>query len=58
MDPVLGKDTEKATLKWLVKALEQARFDGQTKIAGYLAEVADEVVFEAEWMAVRESLVG
>ena len=58
MDPVLGKDTEKATLEWLVEALQHARSKGQTKLAGYLEGVADEVVFEAEWMVARESLVG
>ena len=53
----LGKDTETATLEWLVKALEQARSRGQTKVVGYLEEVADEVVFEVELVASRTSFV-
>jgi hypothetical protein len=54
----LGGETEKATLEWLVEALEQTRSKGQTKLVGYLEEVTDEVVFETEWMARRASLVG
>ena len=53
MDSVLGEDTETATLAWLVSALEHARVRGQTKIVGYLEEVADEVVFEVEVTARR-----
>ena len=41
-------DSETATLAWLVTALEHARSRNQTKIVGYLEEVADEVVFEVE----------
>jgi hypothetical protein len=41
-----------ATLEWLVTALEYARTRAQTKVVGYLEEVADEVVFEVE--AARE----
>jgi hypothetical protein len=49
LDSALGGDTEKATLEWLVEALEHARrSERQTKIVGYLEEVADEVVFELE----------
>ena len=58
MDSALGGETEKATLEWLVEALEQTRSKGQTKLVGYLEEVTDEVVFETEWMARRASLVG
>jgi hypothetical protein len=51
-------DSETATLAWLVGALEHARSRGQTKVVGYLEEVADEVVFEVEMAARRTSLVG
>ena len=50
-------DSETATLAWLVEALEHARSMGQTKAVGYLEEVADDVVFEAEMVARRASLV-
>jgi hypothetical protein len=52
LDSVLDGDTETATLEWLVSALDHARSRGQTKLVGYLEEVADEVVFEVE--AARE----
>ena len=39
-------DTEQATLDWLVSALDYVRSKGQTRVVGYLEEVADEVVFE------------
>jgi hypothetical protein len=58
LDLVLGGDTETATLVWLVSALEHARSRGQTKVVGYLEEVADDVVFEVEMSARRASLVG
>jgi hypothetical protein len=48
LDPALGGETEKATVEWLVEALEQTSSKGQTKLVGYLEEVADEVVFEVE----------
>jgi hypothetical protein len=51
-------DTDTATLAWLVEALEHARSTGQTKVVGYLQEVADDVVFEVEMVARRMSLVG
>ena len=51
-------DSETATLTWLVSALEHARTRGQTKVVGYLEEVADDVVFEVEMVARRGSLVG
>jgi hypothetical protein len=51
-------DSETATLTWLVGALEYARSRGQTKVVGYLEEVAEDVVFEAEMAARRTSLVG
>ena len=38
-----GADAETATLAWLVSALEHARSRGQTKLVGYLEEVADDV---------------
>jgi len=50
-------DSETATLTWLVGALEHARSRGQTKIVGYLEEVAEDVVFEVEMAARRTSLV-
>jgi hypothetical protein len=58
LDLVLGADTETATLAWLVQALEQTRSRGQTKVVGYLEEVADDVVLEVEMVARRTSLVG
>jgi hypothetical protein len=48
-----GADTETATLAWLVDALDYARSRGQTKLVGYLEEVADDVVFEVEAAARR-----
>ena len=55
MDPGLGGDTEKATLEWLVEALEHAHAKGQTKLVAYLEEVADEVAFEVEAARGRSS---
>jgi hypothetical protein len=46
-------NNETATLAWLVEALEHARSMGQTKVVGYLEEVADDVVFEVEAAARR-----
>ena len=51
-------DSETATLAWLVEALDHVRSKGQTKVVGYLEEVADDVVFEMEIAARRTSLVG
>ena len=48
LDPTSGGEIEKATLEWLVEALEHARAKGQTKLAAYLEEVADDVAFELE----------
>ena len=42
-----------STLVWLVRALEYARTRGQTKVIGYLEEVADDVVIEVESAARR-----
>lgn len=50
-----GTDTETAILAWLAEALEHAHARGQTKLAGYLQEVADEVVFEVEAATLRRS---
>ncbi len=50
---MLGKDTETATLAWLVGALEHVRARGQTTLVGYLEAVADDVVFEMEAPARR-----
>jgi hypothetical protein len=55
---VLDVDTETATLAWLMEALEHVRSRGQTRVVGYLEEVADDVVFEVEMVARRTSLVG
>jgi hypothetical protein len=46
-------DEETATLVWVMGALEHARSRGQTKVVGYLEEVADDVVFEVEAAARR-----
>jgi len=51
-------DSETATLEWLVTALQYTRSNGQTKVVGYLEEVADDVVFEVEMEIRRTSLVG
>ncbi len=48
LDPTSGGEIEKATLEWLVEALEHARAKGQTKLAAYLEEVADDVAFKVE----------
>jgi hypothetical protein len=50
-------DTETATLEWLVTALSYTRSRSQTKVVGYLEEVADDVVLEVEMAARRASLV-
>jgi hypothetical protein len=57
-EAMTGVDIETATLAWLVSALEHARPRGQTKVVGYLEEVADDVVFAVEMVARRTSLVG
>jgi hypothetical protein len=57
-DSMFRADTEAATLAWLVSALKHARSRGQTKVVGYLDEVADDVVFEVEMVARRASFVG
>jgi hypothetical protein len=51
--PVLGEDTETATLAWLESALEHTRIRGQTKLVGYLEAVVEDVVFEVEVAARR-----
>ena len=58
MDSALVGETDAATLAWLVGALKHARTRGQSKLVGYLEEVADEVVFEVEMVARRTSFVG
>ena len=57
LDSALGRDTDTATLEWLVSALEHARSRGQTKVVGYLEEVADEVVFEVEFATRRNTCI-
>jgi hypothetical protein len=44
-------ESETATLVWLVEALEHVRSKDQTKVVGYLEEVADDVVLEVEMAA-------
>ena|SRR5215204_3301042 len=58
LDSALLRATETATLAWLVNALEHARTRGQTKLVGYLEEVADDVVFEVEMVARRAPSLG
>jgi hypothetical protein len=57
-DAMTGVDIDTATLEWLVSALQYTRSRGQTKVVGYLQEVADDVVFEVEMVAKRTSFVG
>jgi hypothetical protein len=58
LNSTLGEDSETATLAWLVEALEHARARGQTKLVGYLEEVADDVVvFEVEAAARRRGYI-
>ena len=52
-DLIPEADEETATLLWLVGALEHARSRGQSRVVGYLEEVADDVVFEVEAAARR-----
>ena len=52
-----GVDNETAALAWMVRALEQARKQGQTKLVDYVETIADEVVFEMEMAARRASLL-
>ncbi len=47
-------DDRTATLMWLVRGLEHARTQGQTKVLGYLEAVLDDVVFEMESAARLE----
>jgi hypothetical protein len=57
-DAMTGVNTDTATLEWLVSALQYTRSRGQTKVVGYLEEVADDVVFEVEMVVKRPSFVG
>ena len=50
-------DENAATLARLVNALEYTRSGGQTKVVGYLEEVADDVVLAVEMVARRTSLI-
>ena len=52
-DSALVKETDAATLAWLVRALEHVRTRGQTKLVGYLEAVVEDVVFEVEAAARR-----
>ena len=49
--------TETATLEWLVTALQYTRSNSQTKVVGYLEDIADDVVFEVEMKATRAYLI-
>jgi hypothetical protein len=53
LDAALVRDTETATLAWLVNALEHTRARGQTKLVCYLEAVVEDVVFEVEAAALR-----
>ncbi len=53
LDSTLGRDTDTATLSWLVSALEQARGEGQSKAVSYLEAVLDDVMFQMEMAARR-----
>ncbi len=53
LNSTLGRDTDTATLSWLVSALEQARREGQWKAVGYLQAVLDDVMFQMEMAARR-----
>ena len=53
LDAPTGVDSETVTLGWLENALEQARSQGQSKTAGYLEAVAEDVVFEMEMVTRR-----
>ena len=53
LDSMLGADIDTATLAWLARALEQARWEGQWKVVGYLEAVLDDVVFEMDMAARR-----
>ena len=58
MDPMLGADTETATLAWLEAALEHAYSHGQHLALAYLEAVIEDVVFEQEMTARTASVVG
>ena len=53
MDSKLGAGTEKATMVWLMRALEHARSQGQEKVVDYLEAIVDDVIFEMESAARR-----
>ena len=53
----LTSSVNDGTLAWLVRALEQARRQGQTKLVDCLETIADDVVFEMELAARRASLL-
>jgi len=57
LDSALVGETDAATLAWLVGALEHARARGQTTLVGCLEAVADEVVFEVEFAARRNTCI-
>lgn len=53
-----GTDTKTTTHAWVMYALEDTRRRNQTKLVGYLEEVSDDVVFEAESAARRNEHEG
>jgi len=52
-----GVEGDTVELVWLVNALEYTRARGQSNIVDYLETIADDVVFQAEMVARRASLL-
>ncbi len=51
MEPATRTHDGTAFLTWLLRALEYARKQDQTKLVDYLETIADDVVFEMEFAA-------
>ncbi len=51
MEQATGTHDGTAFLTWLLRALEYARKQDQTKLVDYLETIADDVVFEMEFAA-------
>ncbi len=58
MEPATRTHDGTAFLTWLVRALEYARKQDQTKLVDYLEIIADDVVFEMEMTARKAHAVG
>ncbi len=58
MELVSNTHNDSAHLTWLVRALEYARKQNQTKLVYYLETIADDVVFEMEMTARKAVAVG